>query len=102
MYQENKIMKKRTLEEWCLERLRVALITTFYATAELRHGFSSLGSLSPSTDEEREYMSKVPYSNTVGSLMYVMICTRLDISHALGVVSKYMHDSGKGHWQTVK
>jgi hypothetical protein len=33
----------------------------------------------PKTHKEIEYMSKVPYSSSVGSLMYVMVCTRLDI-----------------------
>ena len=64
--------------------------------------FKLSASLSPSTDEEREYMSRVPYSNAVGSLMYAMVCTRPDISQAVGVVSRYMHDPGKGHWQAVK
>ena len=54
--------------------------------------------LSSSTEDEREYMSSVPYSNAVGSLMYAMVCTRPDISHAVGMVSRYMHDPGKGHW----
>ena len=53
-------------------------------------------------DEEREYMSKVPYSNAIGLLMYAMVCMRPDISHAVGVVSRYKHDHGKGHWQDVK
>ena len=48
-------------------------------------------------DEKHEYMSKVLYSNVVGSLMYAMVCTRPNTSHAVGVVSKYMHDLGKGH-----
>ena len=39
------------------------------------------------THEEIEYMSKVPYSSTVGSLMYATVCTRLDIAHAVGVVA---------------
>ena len=47
-------------------------------------------------------MAKVPYANAVGSLMYAMVCTRPDISQAVGVVSRYMHDPGKGHWQAVK
>ncbi|KAH9686777.1 Integrase catalytic domain-containing protein [Citrus sinensis] len=34
---------------------------------------------------EREYMLQVPYSNAVGSLMYAIVCTRLDISHAIGI-----------------
>ncbi|KAE8674962.1 hypothetical protein F3Y22_tig00111708pilonHSYRG00377 [Hibiscus syriacus] len=58
--------------------------------------------LSPKTNEERVYMAKVPYANAVGSLMYAMVCTRPDISQAVGVVSMYMHDPGEGHWQAVK
>nr|GEW32659.1 retrovirus-related Pol polyprotein from transposon TNT 1-94 [Tanacetum cinerariifolium] len=53
-------------------------------------------------DAERAYIEKVPYANAVGSLMYPMICTRPDISHAVGMVSRYMHNPGKGHWQDVK
>ncbi|KAH9688510.1 hypothetical protein KPL70_015142 [Citrus sinensis] len=53
-------------------------------------------------DAERKYMLQVPYSNAVGSLMYVMVCTRSDISHAVSIVSRYMHNPGKGHWQAVK
>ncbi|KAL2326857.1 hypothetical protein Fmac_020284 [Flemingia macrophylla] len=51
--------------------------------------------LSPKIDEEREYMAKVPYANAVGSLMYAMVCTRPDISHAVGIVSRYMHNLEK-------
>ena len=59
--------------------------------------FKFSASQCPMTEEEREYMSKVPYSNAVGSLIYAMVCTRLDISHAVGTVSSYMHN----HWQAV-
>ncbi|KAH9318634.1 hypothetical protein KI387_020403, partial [Taxus chinensis] len=58
--------------------------------------------LCPSNDDEKEYMSRVPYANVVGSLMYVMVSTRLDISHAVGVVSRYMAKPGKEHWAAVK
>ena len=33
----------------------------------------------PKTPEEKEKMSRVPYANAVGSLMYAMMCTRPDI-----------------------
>ena len=56
----------------------------------------------PKTQEEIDYMSKVPYSSAVGSLIYAMVCTRLDISHAMGVVSRYMNDPGKEHWMVVQ
>jgi len=40
-------------------------------------------------------MSKVPYASAVGSLMYTMVYTRLDIAHVVGVVSRYMKNPGK-------
>ncbi|GAA0173320.1 hypothetical protein LIER_41501 [Lithospermum erythrorhizon] len=45
---------------------------------------------SPETEDELVYMDKVPYASVVGSLMYAMVCTRPDIAHAVGVVSRYM------------
>jgi hypothetical protein len=47
-------------------------------------------------------MSRVPYSSTVGSLMYAMVFTRPDIAHAVGVVRKYMNNPGKEHWEAIK
>lgn len=57
---------------------------------------------SPKSEEERDYMSKVPYASAIGSLMYAMVCTRPDIAHAVGVVSRYMSNPGKQHWEAVK
>ncbi|GKB03055.1 hypothetical protein Tco_0831144 [Tanacetum coccineum] len=50
--------------------------------------------MSPSSEKERVEMSRVSYGSEVGSLMFTMICTRLDIAHALGVVSRYMAEPG--------
>ena len=47
-------------------------------------------------------MTLVQYASVVGSLMYVMVCTRPDIAHAVGVVSRYMANPGKEHWEAVK
>ena len=51
--------------------------------------------LCPSSVEENYYMSRVPYSNVVGCLMYAMVCTRTDISHVVGVVNIYMENPTK-------
>ena len=40
--------------------------------------------------EEKVYMSKIPYSNAVGSLMYATIGTRLDIAYGVSLVSRFM------------
>lgn len=59
-------------------------------------------SQSPKTDEEAEKMLNIPYSNAVGSLMYLMVCTRPDLAHRMSVVSRYMSNPGREHWQAVK
>jgi ATP-binding cassette subfamily B (MDR/TAP) protein 1 len=37
----------------------------------------------PVIDEEKDFMARVPYASTIGSLMYAMVCMRPDISHAV-------------------
>lgn len=51
----------------------------------------------PRTNEEVRHMSNIPYSSLVGSLMYAMVCSRPDIAHAVGLVSRYMHNPGMEH-----
>lgn len=47
-------------------------------------------------------MSKIPYSSVVGNLMYLMVCTRPDISHVISLVSRYLSNPGKQYWEAVK
>ena len=47
-------------------------------------------------------MCRVPYASAVVSLMYAMVCTRPDIAHSVGVLSRFMSNPGKEHWTTVK
>jgi hypothetical protein len=53
------------------------------------------------TQEEIKYMFRVPYLSKVGSLIYVMVCTRPYIAHEMGVVRKYMKNIGKENWEEV-
>lgn len=57
--------------------------------------FKLSGKLSPKSENEVQKMSKIPYSSAVGSLMYAMIYTCLDISQAISLVSCYMANLGK-------
>ena len=56
----------------------------------------------PKTQEEEEDMSRVPYAGAVGSLMYAMVSTTLDIAHAVGVLRRFMSKPGNEHWTVVK
>ncbi|KAL4038590.1 hypothetical protein IC575_002212 [Cucumis melo] len=56
----------------------------------------------PKTPQEVEDMRHIPYVSAVGSLMYVMLCTRPDICYAVGIVSRYQSNPGLDHWTAVK
>nr|GEZ36642.1 retrotransposon protein, putative, Ty1-copia subclass [Tanacetum cinerariifolium]GEZ36644.1 retrotransposon protein, putative, Ty1-copia subclass [Tanacetum cinerariifolium] len=55
-----------------------------------------------SGDCDVERMSKVPYANGFGNLMYLMVCTRPDIAYAVSVVGRYLENPGKNYWEAVK
>lgn len=58
--------------------------------------------MSLSNEVERMDMPQVLYASTVGSLMYVMICTRPKIAQIVGVVNWFMENPSGDHWSTVK
>ena len=51
----------------------------------------------PTSEKDMKKMSKVPYASVVGSLMYAIFCTRPNIAHAVGVVSRFLTNPGKEH-----
>ena len=67
-----------------------------------RHGIPLSQDQCPKTLEEKEHMQSVPYAVVVGSLTYVMLCTRSNIFLAVGMVSKYQSNPSQEHWTTVK
>ena len=67
-----------------------------------RHGVPLFDDQRPKTQEEVEMMRQVPYASAVGSLMYAMLCTRLDICYSVSMVSRYQSNPGPKHWQAVK
>lgn len=64
---------KKILERFSLERAKP--VGTPFASH-----YKLYTSKCPRTNEDREYMSKLPYAYAVGSLMYAMACIRLNIT----------------------
>ena len=56
----------------------------------------------PTSPLEMEEISQVPYKSVVGSLMYAMVYTRPDITQVVGVLSCYISNPGRAHWDAVK
>ncbi|KAH9705095.1 hypothetical protein KPL70_011743 [Citrus sinensis] len=56
----------------------------------------------PQEEADIDHMRKIPYSSAVGSIMYAMVCTRPDVAYGIGLVSMFMGNPGKEHWEAVK
>ena len=56
----------------------------------------------PVDDIGKVGMAKILYASAVGSLMYAMVCTRPDLAQSVGVISRFVSNSGKSHWAAVK
>ena len=57
---------------------------------------------SQSTYEEIVDVSRVSYGLVVGSIMYAMKCTHLDVSFTLRMVIRYQGNPSRAHWTVVK
>jgi len=80
-----------------LQRFNIDSDTKSVSTLLASH-FNLKATMSLTTVEEREYMTRMPYASTVGSLMYAMVFTKSDLSQVISMISRYMHDPNKGHW----
>ena len=63
-----------------------------------QHGVCLSKEKCPKTPQEEENIRCVPYEYVVGSLMYDMIYTRLDICYAVGIVCRFQSNPGFDHW----
>ena len=57
---------------------------------------------SPTTAEDTEKMKVFPYASAIGSIMYAMLCTRLDVCLAISLARRYQSNPGVDHWTAVK
>ena len=52
--------------------------------------------------EEANYMDIIPYASSVGSLMYAMIGSRPDLGFSICLISRYMSQPKRAHWDAVR
>jgi hypothetical protein len=63
----------------------------------MSHGITLSKKQCPSKPDEQERMSVIPYALAIGSIMYIMLRTRPDVSYALSVMSRYQSNYGEAH-----
>ena len=103
---------KRDQENWRLYRSqdkyiekgleKFNMVNVKPVSTPLASHFNLSAKKSPSTKAKLEEMKKIPYASAVECLIYVIVCTRPDLTQALSVVSKYMSNPDINHWQAVK
>ena len=57
-------------------------------TTSLAAHFKLSYALCQQSDEEVDYMFRVPYSSAMGSLMYAMMCLHLDFAYAVRAINR--------------
>ena len=72
----------KVLERFSMQNSKKGLLS-------FRHGVPLSNDQRPKTQKDVDMMRQVPYASVVGSLMYVMLCTRPNICYSVGMVSQY-------------
>jgi hypothetical protein len=56
---------------------------------------------SPASEEEQRKVSKLPYRELVGALLWAAAATRPDIAFAVGQLSQFLANWGRVHWNAA-
>ena len=56
----------------------------------------------PQTPEHATEMCHIPYREAVGSLLYLAVTTHPDIAFPIGILSQFVDNPGRVHWEGVK
>ncbi|KAJ9544569.1 hypothetical protein OSB04_024276 [Centaurea solstitialis] len=68
----------------------------------MQHGIVLSKTQCPVSSQDQDKMKSVPYASAIGSIMYAMLCTRLDVAYSVSVTSRYQQNPGEPHWVAVK
>jgi hypothetical protein len=55
----------------------------------------------PQSDMEKETMSRTPFRQLIGRLLYVATCTRPDVAFAVSQLSSFASNPGPTHWKAA-
>lgn len=95
--------RKAGMMKICQERMAAELVAKYglndskSKSTPLTTGIQLTKSEANELDKE-----KYPYSELVGSLLYLSACTRPDITQAVGVLTRFMAKPSVAHWQTAR
>ena len=102
-----KVLQKFNMENCKKVETPMATGVKFYEAGSKTRNVeeSSANNNIPDASEQSDLQVKevdVPYREAIGSLMYLMTCTRPDLASSLQILSRYMSKPAKEHWEGVK
>lgn len=54
------------------------------------------------TPAEASYMATIPFAQAIGSLQYLVTCTRPDLAYSVNHLAQFMANPGPPHWLALK
>lgn len=81
---------------------KFSMIDSKPVSLSITNHFKLSSEKSSQTDEEFDMMRKIPYTNPVGSIMYLMICFRPDFGHGIGILNRFITNLGETRWIPIK
>ncbi|KAJ9544316.1 hypothetical protein OSB04_024023, partial [Centaurea solstitialis] len=68
----------------------------------MQHGIVLSKTQCPVSSQDQDKMKSIPYASAIGSIMYVILCTRPDVAYSVSVTSRYQQNPGEPHWVALK
>jgi hypothetical protein len=87
---------------WLGQSQYASTVLQTYKMDECKSRVSPMDANQQLNDDGDELMPDVPYSAAVGSLLYLAMCTRPDLSHAVGMLSRFVSKPKIQHWNALK
>ena len=94
------ILSQRAYAERLLKRFNMQSCSPL--TTPLPHGLSLSTEDCPANASEVEEMKKIPYRAALGSLMWMQVATRPDLSFPVNLLAHFAHNPGRAHWNALK
>ena len=57
---------------------------------------------SPSTPTQVAHMRRIPYTEAIGSVLWLVVVSQPDTAFAVSILSQFVQNPGPTHWEVLK
>ena len=86
--------------EWLLKRFNMESCSP--ATTPLSPGLILSIEDCPTTPDEADEMKNIPFREALGSLIWLQVATRPDLTFSVNKLARFSHNPGRAHWNALK